>query len=358
MKNKILLFIMLLAVCIIPMGVNAKDLNVTLKSIAFVEKGGNATQVIDPSIDGYNINLNMKFEKLNDYITYKLVIENKDNEDYYLVLDVSDEYVKYDLSTISIKKNATTEVQITAKYTKELPAELKDQQLNKVVKLNITDKKGNVLNPKTGQSIYLIIALLLVIGATILVVLKKKQKKNVGLIVLAILLVPVSVLAANDLSITINSTYEIKDISGLLYKGKKLNIEEAMTAMKTEFENRCLNDNTEKSVEIDIPNFYMKVIFEPTSEYSADVNVIYPSVEDNIDLQTHVIIETDAETGDSRLVVGECTMNSEAPFANYTFNGDKLISSTRVRDFAQNEGCPSLTRALEEFDTECVIKLI
>ena len=130
----------------------------------------------------------MRFEKLNDYITYKLLVENKDKEDYNLVTNLDDEYVKYDFSTKNIKKNTTTEVVITAKYVKELPDNLKNQQINKVIKLNITDKNGNILNPKTGQNFYIIIALILIVGLVTILVIKKKKSKELGFIALILLI--------------------------------------------------------------------------------------------------------------------------------------------------------------------------
>ncbi len=354
MKNKTLLFIMLLAICVIPMGVNAKDLNVTLKSIEFVEKGGNASQVSDPSIDGLNINLNMRFEKLNDYITYKLLVENKDKEDYNLVTNLDDEYVKYEFSTTNIKKNTTTEIKITAKYVKELPDNLKDQQITKVIKLSISDKNGNILNPKTGQNFYIIIALLLIVGLITIFVIKKKKSKELGFIALILLLVPVSVLSAKDLSITINSTYEIKDISGLRYKGIKLDSERDMNILKSKIDNFCLIDNNVENNSGLVIDYEFETGFDNDNEFK----FIYPSVGDSIGIECSASIETDTETGKSRIVVGECSNNPEAPFSNYTFNGDKLTSSARISEYAQSELCPKLRSILEDIGSECVKKLI
>ena len=295
----------------------------------------------------------MRFEKLNDYITYKLLVENKDKEDYNLVTNLDDEYVKYDFSTKNIKKNTTTEVVITAKYVKELPDNLKNQQINKVIKLNITDKNGNILNPKTGQNFYIIIALILIVGLVTILVIKKKKSKELGFIALILLLVPVTVLATKELSITINSTYEIKDVSGLRYKGIKLDSERDMNILKSKIDNFCLTDNNVENNS----GLVIDYKFEAIAENSADFKFIYPSVEENIDLQSSISIETNAETGDSIVVVGECPNNPEAPFSNYTFNGDKLTSSARISEYV-SELCPKLISTLEDIDAECVKKLI
>ncbi|KAB0382600.1 hypothetical protein FD755_004517, partial [Muntiacus reevesi] len=123
-------------------------------------------------------------------------------------------------------------------------------------------------------------------------------------------------------------------------------LEIILQRLKTELESRCLDEVVEETQETEnlleqlISRIFQEVnsdtrvrirnvqvpdiTFEATSDNSADVKIpITTNVTVNlpllgdivnlglkVDLQTSVSIETDAETGDSKVVVGECTNNN------------------------------------------------
>ena len=349
--------ILALLILLLPIGVFAKDANVTIESITKEETTGNAQEIIPVSFSGTNINLNLKFEEVGDSIKYKIVFNSRDNEDYQLTLDQPDEYVIYTLSSNVIKKSTTTEIILTAKYNKEMPVDQRGQAISKVVKVNIKDNNEKVLNPKTGQSIVFILVALLVLVISLYAI---KTKKVQTLIIAAVLLlIPASVFALNNLILTINTTYEIEEPS-LEYKGIRLTdsrLEEDMQEIKDELECRCGDEVIE--IQNEINSVISKgIAFEATSENAADVKLIYPNEIDNIGVQTSVSIETDAETGESRFAVGECHINPEIPYTNFTYAGKALADPTRLVDYAQDEMCPRIRELLESLDTECVRKLI
>ncbi|OWK03514.1 hypothetical protein Celaphus_00007881, partial [Cervus elaphus hippelaphus] len=87
-----------------------------------------------------------------------------------------------------------------------------------------------------------------------------------------------------------------------------------------------------------------------------------------VDLQTSVSIETDAETGDPKVVVGECTNNPESISLTVLHRRFRLLSDAvdlgvnlvrqLVSSVVHNELCPRIHELLESLDAECVKKLI
>ncbi|XP_055399194.1 short palate, lung and nasal epithelium carcinoma-associated protein 2A [Bubalus kerabau] len=174
--------------------------------------------------------------------------------------------------------------------------------------------------------------------------------------------------------------------------------------LKTELESRCLNDvveetqQTENLLEGLISRIFQVVnrltgvrirnvqvpdiTFEATSDngadvkipITADVTVSLPllgeivNLDLNVDLQTSVSIETDAETGDSRVVVGECPNNPESISLTVLHRRTGLLSDVvdfgvnlarqLVSSVVQHELCPRIRELLESLDTECIKKLI
>ncbi|XP_060981827.1 short palate, lung and nasal epithelium carcinoma-associated protein 2A-like [Dama dama] len=174
--------------------------------------------------------------------------------------------------------------------------------------------------------------------------------------------------------------------------------------LKTELESRCLDEVVEETLETEnlleqlISRIFQEVNsdtrvrirnvqvpdikFEATSDDSADVTIpITADVTVNlpllgdivdlglkVDLQTSVSIETDAETGDPKVVVGECTNNPESVSLTVLHRRFRLLSDAvdfgvnlvrqLVSSVVHNELCPRIRELLESLDVECVKKLI
>ncbi|XP_055270822.1 short palate, lung and nasal epithelium carcinoma-associated protein 2A-like, partial [Moschus berezovskii] len=174
--------------------------------------------------------------------------------------------------------------------------------------------------------------------------------------------------------------------------------------LKTELESRCSEEvvqetqHTENLLERLISRIFQVVnrltgvrirnvqvpdiTFEATSENTADVKIpitaditvnrpLLGEIVDldlNVNLQTSVSVETDPETGDSKVVVGECINNSESISLTVRHRRFGLLSD--VVDFGvdiarrvvssavQDELCPRIRELLESLDAECVKKLI
>ncbi|XP_052506406.1 short palate, lung and nasal epithelium carcinoma-associated protein 2B-like [Budorcas taxicolor] len=175
--------------------------------------------------------------------------------------------------------------------------------------------------------------------------------------------------------------------------------------LKTELESRCSDEvvetqETENLLEQLISRIFQvvysltgvriwnvqvaNITFEATSDHSADVKI--PITADvtvnlpllgeivNLDLkvdpQTTVSIEndTDTETGDSKVVVGECTnspesisltvLHSRFGLLNNVVDFGVSLARNVVSSVVQDELCPRFRELLESLDAECVKKLI
>ena len=343
-----LICILVIMMMIFPMHVFAKGVNISIKDIEVLGTSEYAEELTPATFNGLNLKLNLKFKLKDDYITYLLKVQNSDNEDYILKPS-QDDYLVYGLENDVLKANTTSEVQLTVKYNTIPTNEQFNKSIHQLVNMNITDKDGNFIkieNPKTGQLYYLIILGLLMISLIIILSFFKNRKKK---LLLLIVLLPLSVLASQFVSINIDSTYELKDMSGLGYKGEKLELDEFFQNMKTEMENKCRNNNIDEVDDIHL-------VFDADSNYSADVILSFQN-DDFFHTTVSFEMDTDSEESDSKVVVGDCTYDPEFPFHNFSYDGVSLTSREQFDTFAV-DSCISLRNALESVDAECVKQYI
>ena len=138
---------------------------------------------------------------------------------------------------------------------------------------------------------------------------------------------------------------------GLTYEGKLIAISSA--DLKTRLEAKCTNGSTGGQP--------LGVTFEITSENSANVKLNnYFTSQVDINLSTSVSVETDAETGDSRVIAGICTMDSaklaSLDISKFLYNGEPITRS-RLEELVDYQ-CDDLREVLESLDVECVKYLI
>lgn len=141
-----------------------------------------------------------------------------------------------------------------------------------------------------------------------------------------------------------------EEYNGLTYDGVPIVI--SNSDIKYRLEEKCVSGSVSEP---------LGVTFEATSENSADVWLVnYFSSRADIDLGTSVSIETDAETGDSRVVVGSCTKDStkfnNLDVSKFLYNGESVTKS--YLEEVANDQCMGLREVLESLDTECIKKLI
>ena len=112
----------------IPIFVFADEDKIKITNVEVKEKSDDVV-VGESLIDGTNIKFDIKFKNVDSFVKYEITLKNDDTEDYELVnktdTDAS-EYVtySYDIGDNSIiEAGKEVKVNITAKYTKEVPAD-------------------------------------------------------------------------------------------------------------------------------------------------------------------------------------------------------------------------------------------
>ncbi len=213
-KISYLIFTIFVSILMIPF-VFAES--ISIKSIDLLEKSETATVKSEPTFSGLEINYDLSFENLNDYVQYKIAIENSTDKDYSINMnDKISNYVSLEYSPDQvINANKVTDVTITIKYSNlidlsVIPDGEETYKEAKVVVLEIKDKEGtDVVNPYTGVSNKLIILIPLLIVSTVSIFLLNKRK-TVLVIIICLLLIPVSIYAVDGLNLSVNLNIEIK----------------------------------------------------------------------------------------------------------------------------------------------------
>ena len=203
---------------------------------AEVSEKSNTIDVKELSFEKTEVNSNIIYHKVGDYVKYKITVQNNDSQSYKVV-SVSDnnenEFITYDYSDFEgkeLKANETADLYVSVKYLKELEDVTKrTQEMNVEINVTLEDYDGNVVtedikinsnSPKTGDpiTIYMTTAFISAVGLIILVTTGKKGKtskrgKRFYVIILAlVLLTPVTVKAAgNVLTLNFKSVFELND---------------------------------------------------------------------------------------------------------------------------------------------------
>lgn len=212
----ILLFIM-----VIPVIVNAETCdngNVNIKSIDLKEKTENVEELEKATFDNKKLDLNIKMNEVGDSITYKVLIENKTNEDYELDesnILLNSDYFKYSLDTNDkiIKANTEREIELRIVYDKEVDNSKFENGVytdNQDLAVSLSNDNVN-RNPITQTNYVIMISfILLVILIISYVIWKKKKNKQALMILLTVLFIPISVSALCKIDIEVESHVQIE----------------------------------------------------------------------------------------------------------------------------------------------------
>ncbi len=113
-------FTFVLSVFIVDLTITKAKPNVTITDIKLIEKSTNATVLKEPIGNNLNINFDLDFKELNDYVKYEITIENNDAVDYKISSDTSfnnSQYLSYEYEVTDIlKAHSQTKVNIIITY--------------------------------------------------------------------------------------------------------------------------------------------------------------------------------------------------------------------------------------------------
>ena len=204
---------------------------VYIRNINLEEKTGGAIINGKASADGLNIDVDVKFNDVNDYVLYKVVVKNNTDIDYLIDNQTKfgdREYIKYDFefenddNYFAAKSEKVMFVRIS--YNKEIPEEIlalgtysEAKKLQVSLKTETSDTY--IDNPKTCDSI-IKIATILVVSVILLVIMIKVEKvrKVMALVIGILIIIPTITKAQETLNITINAKIEVVGMKKFCYR--------------------------------------------------------------------------------------------------------------------------------------------
>ena len=226
MKKIIILFIMILTILFIP---NVYAENVSIESITLDSKSDSAEELNEAKYSNLKINFDIKFAHKDDYIKYKILINNPTDE-YYEILDNNNnisEYITYEYSFDDnnriIESNKKSILYITIKYNKEVPEDQLIQNRGYIENNSINLSLSGEINPETGRIVIKsLIFIILVLGISLTIYCNRRNKK-IYIILLGILLIPITVYAIKKLDVSIESKISIEQptvfyINDIMYR--------------------------------------------------------------------------------------------------------------------------------------------
>jgi len=212
--KKLLLFILFI-ILIVPKTSLALE-NIYIKDISIDNvHGGAVSSYYD--YQNRDINLELKFKNIGDYVKYKIVLKNDDYVDYYINdtnLKNNSKYVtySYEIDDNLIKHGEEKIIYLKAIYDKELTEE-KTNEIGMYIENDFTNigvSLNSINVPDTYKSINFIgifsIVILIIVG-TILII--KDRKKEGVMVLLLMLAYPLTTNALNEIKLNINSIVSI-----------------------------------------------------------------------------------------------------------------------------------------------------
>ena len=195
--------------------------NVIIKSIELIDKSDNTEELKKASFSNLNVALNLKFYDVNDYAKYKIIVENKTNEDLEIndKLEIDNKYIDYyieaeDSNVVSKGKEAT--IYLIAMYKNEAPKEaFRSAKVDSSTSMTVKLFSEDLIVPDTlknmSKEFVIILVLVLLSGIVIYYRNGKKSKMSVLLLLLGLIVIQ-PVKAALTFNLNINSNVIISKV--------------------------------------------------------------------------------------------------------------------------------------------------
>ena len=201
-------------------------LDVNVKEVTIYDKNDTIT-VSNITADGSEIIPKITFNKINDYVTFKISFKGKDIDKYKIKSITDNNKSEYIKTSYSSKEYLSDDVFVVFEYYKESN---KDTSINNInITINLEDENGNkeevVVNDKSREDVTSnsqtgtlsrIITPLILIVITVLLIRYYSKYKDIGtLIILLLAIVPITVIAEGiSIALTINTkNIQIKGIN-------------------------------------------------------------------------------------------------------------------------------------------------
>lgn len=214
-KLNIILIVAFITLLFIP-NLKAED-TIKIKSIILESKSVNAYEKSSPSYEGLDLNFDLEFREVSDYVKYKIIIENNTDKDFFLEEDLSfnnSEFIKYNYYVENdIKSNSESIIYLDISYVKEVAEDLildnKYNENNKVSIKLLNENGEAAINPDTGDSFdTLTLVVLVFIAFVILGSLGNSNVIKLGVFMLC--LIPMISIASEVLKIDVSTNVIIQ----------------------------------------------------------------------------------------------------------------------------------------------------
>ena len=167
MKKIGLILLIILVMCFVPR-VYAAD-GVAIESVTVDSKSESAVIVNPATFEGLSLKMDIKFDNINDYVKYKLVIKNSSDTDYELAESTSSStYITYEYGYEDGSKvltaNSSKTMFITVKYSSSVPATeftSGNYTEEKNIVINLDDGTDEITVPSTLDGLYCYLVLLI-----------------------------------------------------------------------------------------------------------------------------------------------------------------------------------------------------
>ena len=233
MKNKIgrILLILLFAFFVSLSRIEsvfAASTKIKLTNISIVEKSSDVDASIVSKADNV-VNTNVTYHKLNSYVVYKLTFTNVDKVDYSIKSfeDIgSSKYLYYESDYVKdriIRSGESIDIEVKETYYNEVDDLSKRTGLSSVkFRFNLIDQSGDessedvVINPITGDKIFLYMIILAAALTIVLILLilrskkKKKDKTTTTLVILLLLLLTPIIAKATEIEVDVTIKNAVK----------------------------------------------------------------------------------------------------------------------------------------------------
>ena len=231
MKYKKILFSIFLLVFLFSVvgfvRVLAEEPTFKLINATIEEKSSDVDAVIN-SYDNNDLETDITFHKIDDYVKFKLTIKNNDSKEYKVKLITDNNannnannnvlYAYDSHADETIGAGASFDVVLTATYKNEVTDMNERDQANSFnLSFTFVDENGNVvtddvtINPRTGDNImtYIITGIISLIGLILLFIFKSKNNKKEKYLFLLALFIP-TIVKGIESSIVVNISNELK----------------------------------------------------------------------------------------------------------------------------------------------------
>ncbi len=217
-------FILILCLLFMPLFVNAEtcdDECVKVESITFKEKSDETTEVTEAKIEDNKIVLDLNFMEVEDYVKYEVILTNDTDKNYDVsnYAPSSDNAISYKIEALdgdnTIKPGETKGVYLIVTYDTRPDTFVEGAYSKKEdvsLKVLVT---GEVINPETGNRLF-IIAVTVCIGSFIILIIFNRKLKVLNSIpmIIVLVMIPIYVYATCYCQIDIDSNITIPEFEG------------------------------------------------------------------------------------------------------------------------------------------------